>query len=338
MPLILGIIVALLVISFVIFYAWASSGSLPNNKLSEIVSFSPVQPQTGGNPHGDVFVLMSYNLGYLSGMTNNLPVTREKTLFDKNMSAVLALLNNLKPDILAFQEIDFNAKRSYYVNQFQTIGENAGYSYGASAVNWDKRYVPFPYWPPSIHFGKVVSGQAVLSTWPILTTERKVLQKRKDKPFYYNAFYLQRLVQITKIQTVEKELVLLNLHLEALDRETREVQAHTVLDIYRSYKDDYPVLIVGDFNSVPPTAEQKKDFKDEPETDFTGDETISLFLQEKSLQAAELSKFTFPSDKPTRKLDYIFYNHAKIELIKIYTVEMNSSDHLPLIMEFSFKD
>jgi endonuclease/exonuclease/phosphatase family metal-dependent hydrolase len=336
MLLILASVIALLVLCFVIFYAWASSGSLPKNKLSEIVTFSNVREEKPEKMDTTTYTVMSYNIGYLSGMTNNLAVTREKLLFEKNMTTFLDLLSKSKPDILAFQEIDFNSKRSYYINQFHTIAEKAGYTYGAAAVNWDKKYVPFPYWPPSIHFGKMLSGQGVLSGRPILSTERIVLQKRKDKPFYYNAFYLDRLVQVTKIKIDNKELIILNLHLEAMDRETREEQAQTVLDIYNSYKNDYPVLLLGDFNSVPPSAEQKMNFIDEPETDFTGDKTITLFLQEESLKVAELSVFTFPSDKPTRKLDYIFYNHDKIHMIKAFTADIDSSDHLPLVMEFSF--
>ena len=163
-----------------------------------------------------------------------------------------------------------------------------------------------------------------------------MLEKPGNSPFYYNALYLDRLVQVVKIQIKERELIILNVHLEAFDRETREKQARKVLEIYHSFKDNYPVLLIGDFNSVPPSAMQKKNFIDEPDADFTADGTIGLFLAEKSLSIAELTTFTFPSQNPTRKLDYIFYNHEKITCIKSWVPEgINSSDHLPLAMEFS---
>jgi len=329
----LGTLVALLVVSITIFYFWASSSSLPENKLSEIINYPSPTPLP---PAPDTFTIMTFNIGYLSGMTNNRPVKTEKEFFDTNMKTFLQLLDRVKPDILATQEIDFDSKRSFHVNQPQAIARNTDLKYTAAAINWDKRYIPFPYWPPSVHFGKVVSGQAVLSRWPIVSAERVVLMKPVNKPFYYNALYLDRLVQVVKIEIRGKTLVVLNVHLEAFDNKTREKQAQTVLDIYRRYKDDYPVILLGDFNCLPPDSKQKKGFIDEPDIDFTGDKTIGLFLAEESLKPADLETVTFPSNKPTRKLDYIFYTHEKIVLLKTFAPEIDSSDHLPLVMEFSF--
>lgn len=332
---ILAILLFVLILAFVIFYFWASSGTQPRDKLSEIITYTDT-PESPGTQ--EIFTVMTYNIGYLSGMTNNQPVKRpEKAFFDKNMEAFLHLLEEIQPDVIGVQEIDFHSQRSHYVNQLETIAEKAGYPYAAKAINWDKRYVPFPYWPPSVHFGRVLAGQAVLSRWPILSTERVVLPKPKSKPFYYNAFYLDRLIQVVKIKIGSRNLIILNAHLDDMDQETRENQAKRLLNIYRSYKDDYPVLLVGDFNSVPPDAPQKKDFPDEPETDFRNDRTIQFFLEEPGLKAADITTFTFPTDSPTRKLDYIFYTHDKIELIKVFVPNLDSSDHLPTVTQFSLK-
>jgi endonuclease/exonuclease/phosphatase family metal-dependent hydrolase len=332
---IVTILLLVAILAVVVFYFWASSGTLPPDKQSEVITYSgakipPTTPQT--------FTIMTYNIGYLSGMANNQPVRRpDKAFFKKNMDTFLQLLKNIQPEFIAFQEIDFYSHRSHDVNQLQTIAESAAYPYAAKAVNWDKRYVPFPYWPPSVHFGRTLSGQAVSSRYPILYTQRIVLQKPATNPFYYNAFYLERLVQVAKIKIDNRYLIILNAHLEAWCRETREKQANVVLDIYRSYKDNYPVLLMGDFNSVPPNAPQKRNFQYEPETDFSTDKTLETFLKEKSLKAAELVNLTFPTDKPTRKLDYIFYNHEKITLIEVSMPDIDSSDHLPLVMKFALK-
>jgi endonuclease/exonuclease/phosphatase family metal-dependent hydrolase len=332
---ILAILLFVLILAFVIFYYWASSGTQPRDKLSEIVTYAdtPGPPKTQG-----IFTVMTYNTGYLSGMTNNQPVKRPgKVFFEKNMESFLQLLEEIQPDVTGVQEIDFYSKRSHYINQLNTIAEKADYKYAAKAINWDKRYLPFPYWPPSLHFGRVLSGQAVLSRWPILSTERIVLQKPKSTPFYYNAFYLDRLIQVAKIKIGSKDIIILNVHLDAIDRETREDQAKRLLDLYRSYKDDYPVLLMGDFNSIPPDAPRKKDFPDEPVTDFQNDRTIQFFLEDPGLKAVDSTTFTFPTDSPTRKLDYIFYTHDKIRLIKVFVPSIDSSDHLPTVMQFSFK-
>jgi endonuclease/exonuclease/phosphatase family metal-dependent hydrolase len=319
----------------VIFYFWAISGSIPTAKLSEIKIFQDLSRELLTDKQ--TFTVMTYNIGYLSGMYNNLPIKTTRELFEKNMQAFLKLLEHVKPDFIGFQEIDFASKRSCQVDQVQMIAESAGYKYNALAVNWDKQYVPFPTWPPSVNFGKIISGQAVCSRLPIISTQRIVLEKPGNKPFYYQNLYLDRLVQVTNIKIFERNLILLNVHLEAFDRHTREKQARKTLEIYRTFKDNYPVLLLGDFNCVPPDAPQKNNFIDEPGTDFTNDGTIALFLAEKSLSMADPARFTFPSEKPTRRLDYIFYNHEKIHCVKSWVMDgIDCSDHLPLLMTFSF--
>jgi endonuclease/exonuclease/phosphatase family metal-dependent hydrolase len=335
---ILVILLFVLIPALVIFYFWASSGTQPRDKLSEIITYTdkPEPPQSQESQ--EIFTVMTYNIGYLSAMTNNQPVKRPgKSFFDKNMEAFLRLLNETQPDIIGLQEVDFHSQRSHYVNQLKTIAEKADYPYSSLAINWDKRYLPFPSWPPSLHFGRVLSGQAVLSRWPILSTERIVLPKPGSTPFFYNAFYLDRLIQVVKIKIGRRNLVILNVHLDAIDRETRQDQAQRLLNIYHSFKDDYPVLLLGDFNSIPPDAPQKKDFPDEPVTDFRNDRTIPFFLEDPGLKAADISTFTFPTPSPTRKLDYIFYTHAQIELIKVFVPVITCSDHLPTVMQFSLK-
>jgi len=44
------------------------------------------------------------------------------------------------------------------------------------------------------------------------------------------------------------------------------------------------VLLLGDFNSIPLDAPQKKDFPDEPVTDFTNDKTVQFFLEDPGLE------------------------------------------------------
>ena len=187
---VMAILFIFLILAFVVFYFWASSGSLPEEKLSEVITFTEITEEPPVEK--ETFTVMTYNIGYLAGMFNSRPVETEKILFEKNMARFLELVNRVKPDFIGFQEIDFNSRRSFYVNQLQTIAREGGYRYGAAAVNWDKRYVPFPYWPPSVHFGRMLSGQAVLSRFPVLSTERVVLEKPTSNPFYYNEFYLNR--------------------------------------------------------------------------------------------------------------------------------------------------
>ena len=314
-------------LSLILFYLWAKSGNYPQARYAEIVDYQrDVQSSSG-----DEFTAITYNIGYLSGMTNNLPVNREKHLFIENRERAIAALSAFNPDFIGLQELDIDSQRSYRINQMEVLATALGFSQGAIAINWDKNYVPFPPLPISTHFGKILSGQAVLSKYPIQKNERLVLEKVASNPFFYNALYLDRVAQVAEIDIRGRTLILINVHLEAFDRPTRLKQTEFLLGLFASYASDYPVLMLGDFNSpLPPD---------------TREPTINRLLEEPGMRSAvpaenlkNATVFTFPSDNPQTKLDYIFYNPDKIDLLEWRVIkEVAASDHLPLMMTFRLR-
>lgn len=304
------------------FYLWASS---PTYSISEYAKIEHFSFPTKKNKDS-VFSIITYNIGYLSGMTNNLPVERSKQLFDANLEIVLRNFQKENGDILAFQEIDFGSKRSFEINQQNKIAE-IGYNNVAQTINWDKNYVPFPEFPISLHFGKMLSGQSVLSKFSIFEQERVPLQRNTKNPFYYDAFYLDRLAQIVKIKISNQILVVINVHLEAYDAETRKEQTKKLVQLYKKYSTDFPTILLGDFNS---------DVAYE-------NATIKLIMNIPDIGNAvfqpENKTKTFSSEKPTARLDYIFYNSNFIQYIdgKVLYEFGQASDHLPLKMNFQFK-
>ncbi|MGB3200791.1 MAG: endonuclease/exonuclease/phosphatase family protein [Nodosilinea sp.] len=267
--------------------------------------------------------VVSYNIGYLSGLTNQQAVERDQALFDANQATAIAALEAVEPDILALQEIDFDAYRSFNRNQQYAVSAALEMAFGAIAVNWDKRYVPFPYWPPSAHYRKLVSGQAVLSRYPIPRNQRLVLEKVPSNPFFYNALYLDRVAQVTEIDVSDQPLIVINVHLEAFDAPTRSRQTQVVRDLAEGYAQDYPVLLLGDFNSS-----LNRDEGDEPRS-------IDILLDSPVLASAlptAPSSFTFPSDQPQYILDYIFYTPATLDVVnaRVVAEAVQASDHLPV--------
>ena len=321
-------------ILLVVFYFWASASNLQHNEYLNIETYNSTS-----NSLGDTLSICTYNIGYLSGMTNNRAVERTKGLYDNNLADAIKLFQSLNPDFIAFQEIDFDSDRSYNTNQMNEIAQACYFHSGAMAVNWDKKYVPFPYWPPSSHFGEILSGQAVLSKTGITNNDAEILIKPESNPFYYNAFYLDRLAQTTILDVDGEKLVIINVHLEAWDYVARAKQVQVVIDIFNKYAKDYPVLLVGDFNSTPPfatTAYQPEDI------------TTKLLFETELLEAAiskdnyledEKANFTFSSEEPSIKIDYIFYNQNKIEPVNARVVREAGqiSDHLPVFFQFKLK-
>lgn len=332
----LGAAVAVPSVVVVAFFLWASASGYPTERYDEILSFDSDASSTAAAADSqDTFTVVSYNIGYLSGLTNNEAVERSQDLFDTNQQGAIAALADLNADFIGFQEIDFDSRRSFQVNQLEEIAKALNFGQGAIAVNWDKNYVPFPYWPPSAHFGRILSGQAVVSRFPITSNERIVLEKVPDNPFFYNALYLDRVAQVSQIDVDGKTIVLINVHLEAFDSPTRQRQTARVLELAESYATDYPVLLIGDFNSALNREAEGSDRSIQTLLDST---VLQSAVSPEALEASEQA--TFPSNQPEFKLDYLFYNPDKIELLEVSVVEAaaQASDHLPIAMTFRVRD
>lgn len=329
---IIFILVISMLLFVVLFYFWGRQSNFSQENYTSIHSKAVQKLSTS-----DTISVMTYNIGYLSGMTNNIAVERPFELIASNLEKSVLLFSELDPDIAGFQEIDFASKRTYYINQFDSLLFSLNFASGAIAVNWDKKYVPFPYWPFDHHFAKMYSGQAVLSKFGILENDRIVLPQPESNTFYYNAFYLDRLAQISWLDFRGTRLLLINVHFEAWDGPTRERQASIVLDLYREYADSYPVLLMGDFNCTPPFS-----------TNAFSENTIQKILDEPGLEMCmdpenfvnnQTDHYTFNSEMPYNKIDYIFYNSRYFDCINSRVVNEAGeiSDHLPVMAKLVYK-
>lgn len=316
----LVIFLMLVLISATLFFIWASSPKLSEKDYSQLITnnYNLITDTDS------IYSIITYNIGYLSGMTNNKAVENSKVLFDTNLKKVNNLFDSLNADIIALQEIDYAAARSYYVNQQNELAK-LGYNYVAQAVNWDETYLPYPYWPPSVHFGEILSGQSILSTFPLKDHERIVLERVADAPFYRDALYLERLAQVVKTNIEGKTVVIINIHLEAFDKPTRVNQFDYVLDLFKKYATDYPTILLGDFNS------KAKD----------PNAVIQKLINMAGVGNAAFEKIepTFHGKEPFKRIDYIFYTKNSIDYIRgTVLTEFNvASDHLPVYMEFRLK-
>lgn len=270
---------------------------------------------------------MTYNVGYLSGMTNNLATRPTRDFFTANLAKLENHLKSDLPDLICFQEIDYNSKRSYHINLHDTLS-TLFYPWSVKAINWDNKYVPFPYWPPSVHFGRVLSGQSVMSRWELIEPGRVVLEQVASNPFYYNAYYLDRLLVSTSVKHPVHDFLLMNIHTEAFDTLTRNNQINFLYQQFTEESLTQPVIIAGDFNA----------------TRESGEPGIQLFLNDTTIGCAafhpfEPNYFTFSSASPEERIDYIFYTKKDFAEVdgRVVTEYGEISDHLPVWAKLKFR-
>jgi endonuclease/exonuclease/phosphatase family metal-dependent hydrolase len=304
-----GSILGLLLVALALFFVWASSGRLPADALAQTTDYAAAPAPTAP----DTLTATTYNIGYLSGMTNNEPVVRSDSFLAAKLEQALALLRAAAPDVAGFQEIDYGAARSGYVHQLDTLAAGLGYAAAARAVNWDERYLPFPYGRPAVHFGRTLSGQAVLSRFPVRRHARIVLA-RPPQSFVRDAFYLDRLAQVAVLDLGGRALAVVNVHLEAFHTPTREQQARTVNRLYdRLAAQGLPVLLLGDFNStLPAPTRGAADTTDRTMRHLLADLDVRPVFPDTSAHAPP---GTYPADAPTEQIDHIFYPPAHFAVV-----------------------
>lgn len=313
---------------------WATSKNISKEDYKNGYTWEFKKPPTRKKKS---YNIITYNIGFASGMANNLPVKKGKKFYSKNLLQITKAIQSTSPDFIALQEADIDSSRSFSINQVKYIAEKTKSSSAAFLPTWSKNYIPYPYWPPAVHYGKINSGQAVISKHKITKQIKYPLPKPESNSLIYNAFYLEKIIQKTTLQVEDTELIIFNVHLEAFDKKNRNQQVKKLMQLYKKVKDK-PVLIVGDFNATPPYATSSGEFDSATIEKILVEKSLKTAITKKEYQQNEQKHFTHPSNKPTVKLDHIFYN-KKIKPLKAQVLKKagSGSDHLPLFFEFSIK-
>lgn len=322
------------------FVAWSGlPWSISETKLQkEIIDLEP-DDLFEIEEHPSVIKIMTWNLGFLYGKGSEGEgyEHREKSFYQERLDGLVKQVKEWGPDIIFFQEIDFDSARSHEINQARYVAQKAGYPYVVEAVSWNANYIPFPYWPLKKHWGSMSSGGAILSRYPIIEHEVTLLRKPRSQAWWYNIFYPHRYFQSVTLEVGEDRLKLMNLHLEAFDKENRQEQ---IRQLAKAINENDLDIVAGDFNMLPMSATKRSRFK-EGRDDYENDPSRQLMdvsgllevIPEEIYEKDEPSYFTFPAWEPDRRLDYIFYRPS-LKMMKAEVLSSALSDHLPLRATF----
>lgn len=207
---------------------------------------------------GQQMSIVTWNLGYcglsseadffMDGGKGVRTVSEEGV--NSNLGNIESELAQLDPDVMFLQEVDVDSRRSYHVNESSSIAQNfqnAGYC-SAFATNYLSMFVPYPF-PP---IGQVDSGIQTESRFGTDEAERIQLPCPFDWPVRLGNLKRCLLVERVPIEDSDKDLVLVNLHLEAYDdgEGKAEQTAQLVKLMQREYEKGNYVIAGGDFNQT----------------------------------------------------------------------------------------
>ena len=206
-------------------------------------------------------------------------------------------IKKYNPDIVGLNEIRGKGTHHEYEEQTQILSDLTG--------------IDNFYFAKAIEFeGSNPYGNAFLSKFAIVSAETIIVPD--PQPKMYDGYYETRCLLKVKL---ENGFTVLVIHFGLNPDE----QVNAVETVLKNLEDEKCILM-GDFNA-------------EPEDD------ILIPIREKmkdTVCMADGDSFTFPSDNPVQKIDYIFVSQD-IEVISAKVSDSVASDHRAYIAEISME-
>lgn len=296
-------------------------------------------------PTGETLSLISWNIGYC-GLGDNADFfmdggenvkSSDHQRVSSNLDGVFKLLYEEKdPDIIMLQEVDVNSSRTYGIDQSGVLcGANS-----VHALNYSCPFVPFPL-PP---IGRVNSGVFTSTDHAIASAERIALPCPFSWPVSTANLKRCLLVSYMPIEGSDKQLVLVNLHLEAYDDgEGKAAQTAQLKEFIRAeYEKGNYVIAGGDFNQVFPGSLQAYPnitpdlWSPGVLTEDMIPEGWSYAFDASSPTCRLLNQPYDPTDKENTQFyvidGFILSPNVKVESIETLDMSFEFSDHNPVML------
>ena len=259
-----------------------------------------------------------------------------------NLNGILSELVRQNVDIYLLQEVDFDSWRSYYTNQADTYRHGLSLNM-ACAYNFKCEFVPYP-WPP---LGKVESGLVTFTGLNVTEATRESLPVPFSWPVSMANLKRCLLIERVPVEGTDRELVIINLHLEAYDDgEGKRAQTEQLMQILAAeYRNGNYVIAGGDFNQT-----------------FEGAASYPLldesFWQPSKVYVSDLPNgfsFVYDDATPTCRLlnkpydgerknaqfyvidGFIVSDNLKVNLIETVDLNFQYSDHNPVLLQVTPK-
>ena len=331
-----------------------------NTKLTDhdVTFYQASQLQIPDNK--DSLMIMTWNLKFGGGridfffdcIGNRVIMKKDEVI--NNLKGITHFIAQTTPDILMVQEIDTDSKRTAFVDQVQWLLDHTHFNYAVYAPQWKASHIP------SNGLGRINSGLAIFSQYPLSKAQRIALPQIKEQNAFVRYFYLKRCLLDCEINLNGETIRLLTTHTEAYSNDgTKKKQLNVIRQHLQTIKQTF--IFAGDLNSLPPGTLKTKGFPDsfctngDFEADDYSEETdwMKPFYDQYSSAVPinnyvknNTAYFTHTVDGRgfwNRKLDYIFTNKNFIPNSNITWQNkdnggietMRLSDHCPVSVKIS---
>jgi endonuclease/exonuclease/phosphatase family metal-dependent hydrolase len=216
-----------------------------------------------------------------------------------DLPRVAAVINAQHPDLVGLQEVDRGVTRTQRIDEIAELAKLTRMDY-AFAFN--------------LHYQGGQYGVAILSRLPIRATDHRLYQNTREAE--------RRGFIRAEVNVNGRVLNFVTTHLDYQYDDGRLFEAQQLLSALKDVKG--PLIVVGDFNDIPAgRAYQLIRYQ-------FGDAWIESRGTDQG--------FSYPTDKPAKRIDYIFARSTdRVRTKRAWVVDTQASDHLPVVADLEIR-
>jgi endonuclease/exonuclease/phosphatase family metal-dependent hydrolase len=212
-----------------------------------------------------------------------------------DLQRIADVINRERPDLVGLQEVDRGVRRTEGKDEIVELAKMTSMEFAFA---------------PNLDYQGGKYGVAILSRWPIKNTVHRMFENKRESE--------RRGMLAIEIEVDKKTINFVTTHLDYQFEDGRLFETEQLMSFLDGAKG--PLIVVADLNDVPEGSAYKL-----MRTKFDDAWVTSR---------AKGDGFSYPADKPVKRIDHIFYRTGdRVRAKKAWVVATLASDHVPVVAE-----
>ena len=214
-----------------------------------------------------------------------------------DLQRIADVINAARPDLVGLQEVDRGVKRTEGKDEIAEL---------AAMTNMEYAFAP------NLDYQGGKYGVAILSRLTIKNTEHRLFENKREAE--------RRGMLRIEVEVDGKRLNFVTTHLDYQFEDGRLFETEQMLKFLDGVKG--PTIVVADLNDLP--------------TGSAYQLMRTKFDDAWVTSGAKSDGFSYPADKPVKRIDHIFYSageRTQIRAKKSWVIDTLASDHIPVMAE-----
>ena len=208
-----------------------------------------------------------------------------------DLQRIADVINRERPDLVGLQEVDRGVRRTEGRDEIVELAKLTQMEFAFA---------------PNLDYQGGKYGVAILSRWPIKKTVHRMFENKRESE--------RRGMLHVEIEVDKKTVNFVTTHLDYQFEDGRLFETEQLMRFLDGAKG--PLIVVADLNDIPDGSAYKL--------------MRTKFDDAWLASRAKGDGFSYPADKPVKRIDHIFYGKG-VRAKKVWVIATLASDHIPVV-------